>query len=131
MNIPVWVSGAMGVFLAALIAYCVRLNSIVRDQGNEIVKLQTQMAPLWARVQAKISADLHHDDPRLHETDTLIDRLQALTITEHERSRLKVLLKERSVDMHTDISPAERQKARVLIEVMDFVVTESLESNAT
>jgi hypothetical protein len=114
--------------VAALLGYCVRLNKKMSDNAIAIATLQAQVQPLWMQVQARIASDLHHDDPIFHETDGLIEKLQALTITPQERDRLKVLLTERSHDMHIDISREERQKARVLIEVMDLVVIEAKES---
>ena len=96
------------------------------DQALQV--LQTQVSPLWARVQAQISADLHHPHPRYLEMDTLLERLEALTITAGERDRLKTLLVERSQDMHEDITDDQRKKAHLMIQVMDLVVTETADA---
>jgi hypothetical protein len=116
-----------GILLVALIAYCVRLNGLVRDQGMEIATLKTQMSPLWARVQAQISSDLHHPNPRYFEMDMLLEKLEALTITDGERIRLKILLNERAQDMHPDISDSQRNSAEIMSRVMDKVLAEAEE----
>ena len=115
--------------LAALLAYVVRLNSKVSEQSEEIAILKTQISPLWAQVQARISADLHHPHPRYLEMDSLLEKLDSLTISSVERSRLKVLLQERSTDMHEEINNQQRAEAKLLIGIMDLVLDEAKEES--
>jgi hypothetical protein len=97
-----------------------------RLQAIEITlsKLDTQVSPMWARVQAQISSDLHHPHERYIEMDGLLEVLDTATITSEERARLKIMLQERSVDMHSDITDAERAKAKAMPEIMDMVLIE-------
>jgi hypothetical protein len=115
------------VSLAALLAYVVRLNGKLSEQEKEIAILKTQISPLWSQVQARISANLHHPHARYLEMDTLLEKLEALTISSEERLRLKVLLQERSVDMHYEISNEQRAEAKLMIGVMDLVLDEAKE----
>ena len=116
---------ALLLIVTAVIAYCVRLNGLVREQGIEIATLKTQMSPLWARVQAQISSDLHHPEIVFHEMDHLLEKLEALTITDMERARLKVLLNERSTDMSKEVSDSQRNSAIIMSRVMDKVLEEA------
>ena len=120
---------AFSVCLAAILAFVVRLNGRLNEFDKVITRLDTQVSPLWAQVQARISSDLHHPHPRYFEMDILLEKLEALTITNDERERLKVLLRERSVDMHEDISESQRQSAKIMSGVMDKVVLESKENH--
>lgn len=123
-------SGIGATILAAILAYCTRINAKLDKQGEEIIALKTQISPLWARVQAQIAADLHQPHPRYIEMDTLLERLEHLTITDAERARLKVLLVERSQDMHADISAGQRQNALLMIQIMDKVLIEAAEATS-
>lgn len=96
----------------------------VLDLQLEVRQLTTQISPLWARVQAQIAADLHQPHPRYAEMDKLLEKLEGLVITIDERSRLKVLLIARSQDMHVDITQDQREKAALMIMVMDAVLKE-------
>jgi hypothetical protein len=116
---------AFGVILAAIIAYCVSVNSQLRQITIKLTELGTQVSPLWASVQARIARDLHHPHPRYLEMDGLLEKLEALSITPHERERLKILLLERSTDTHPDITDAQREKAKLMIQVMNIVVLET------
>jgi len=87
--------------------------------------LSTQVSPLWARVQSEIAGELHHPHPRYAEMDTLLEKLEALLITEDERVRLKELLVQRSLDMHEDITDSQRASAKLMIGVMDKVLKET------
>jgi hypothetical protein len=115
------------VAFAALLTYVVRLNSKLSEQEKEIAILKTQISPLWMRVQARISADLHHPHPRYLEMDILLEKLDSLSISNVERSRLKVLLEERSTDTSHEINDEQRAKARLMIGVMDLVLDEAKE----
>src|ERR1700722_17292712 len=101
------------VLLGTFVAWVVRVNTQHRaeikdlqDSMNELKAsmgvVNTQMSPLWARVQAQIAQDLHHPSPRYAEMDKLLEKLEALTITVDERAALKALLIERSKDTHED-----------------------------
>lgn len=129
------------IVVSAVIAYLVRVNAAKRDEikhlrldveelKRSMATVNTQMSPLWARVQAQIAADLHHPNPRYAEMDGLLETLDALSITPDERSRLKVLLLERSKDMHEDISEEQRKKAAFMVTVMDMVLAEKAISDA-
>jgi hypothetical protein len=109
--------GAMALFLRSMNATVVELSKDMRE-------IKTKVEPFWAKVQQKMSADLHHPHPRYLEMDGLLEKLEALTITLGERGRLKILLMERSTDMHPDITADQRQTAATMIHVMDLVVTE-------
>jgi hypothetical protein len=120
------VIAAFSVILAALLMYVHNLNNDVVTLKQQVIKLETQVSPMWAKVQAVISADLHHPDQRYHEMDGLLEKLEALTITVGERERLEVLLIERSQDMHPDISQEQRENAGLMIQVMKKVLKEAV-----
>jgi hypothetical protein len=115
---------AVALFATMLVAIGA-LYARLRDIEKQMAVVTTQVSPLWARVQAQISSDLHHPHPRYFEMDKLLERLEALTITTAERVRLKELLGERAVDMHPDITESQRKAARAMIPVMDLVVLEA------
>jgi hypothetical protein len=121
---------SFGIVLAAALTYFVRINAKMNDQAVEIATLKTQVSPLWAQVQARIAADLHHPHPRYFEMDGLLEKLEALTITPDERARLKALLNERAHDMHPEINADQRKKAAFMIQVMDLVLVEAKETKA-
>src|ERR1700691_4149119 len=116
---------AFSVILAAILAFIVRLNGRIDALTVSTAKLETQISPFWASVQLQISKDLHHPNPRYHEMDDLLEKLEALTISPEERERLKALLVERSSDTHEDISEAQRKKASLMIPLMDMVTEEA------
>lgn len=119
------ISGTFLMLLGAILAYTVRINARQAKQGEDIAILKTQVSPLWAKVQAQIAADLHQPHPRYAEMDKLLEKLEALTISDEERGRLKELLLERSKDAHPDISEEQREKAKLMIVVMDMVLIEA------
>jgi hypothetical protein len=109
--------------VSGLTAFCVGITNRVRQLELSMRESDTKMSPLWARVQAELSSDLHHDDPKYKEADCLIEELAALTITPKGRRRLKELLAQRVVD--PDVPELERKKAKALIAVMDLVLMEA------
>src|ERR1700733_4419175 len=119
------IGGGVTIGTTAMLAYFRRLNNLILKQAESITRLETQVKPLWARVQRQISKDLHHPDAKFHEMDTLLERLEDLTILPEERVRLKTLLIDRSVDMHPDVSDEQRKKAKLMIGVMELVVLEA------
>jgi hypothetical protein len=116
---------AFGIILTAILAYLRKQSSDLQEMREKVAVLQTQVSPLWAQIQARISMDLHHPHPRYGEMDKLLEKLEALTITVEERERLGVLLDERSVDMHEDISEVQRKEAKLMVQVMQIVIMES------
>lgn len=127
----IWIGIAVGTYtiiVTAVLAYCLRINARQTEQAIQIAELKLQMSPLWARIQAQISADLHHPHSRYAEMDGLLEKLDSLTILPEERTRLKVLLIERSEDMHKDITESQRQSAKMMIPLMDLVMIEAKKS---
>lgn len=90
---------------------------------RQLTILGVQVSPLWAAVQKKISGDLHHPDPRFKEMDVLLEKLEALTIDDSGRIRLKELLIERSHD--TSVDDEQRASATIMIGVMEKVLIEA------
>jgi hypothetical protein len=116
---------AFSVILAAILAFIVRLNGRIDALTVSTAKLETQISPFWASVQAQISKDLHRPHERYREMDRLLEKLEGLVITDPERNRLKALLLERSVDMHADITEDQRMRSRLMIPLMDMVTEEA------
>ena len=113
------------VILAAVIAGFVRMSARMQQFEILVSQLDTKVSPLWARVQTVIAADLHHPHPQYAEMDRLLEELEKLTISEAGRSRLKILLQQRSMDMDPDITQAQRDKSVLMLHVMDLVVQEA------
>jgi len=116
---------AFTIVVGAIIAFLKSMSDRLQKLEIEFAKLDTQVSPLWAKVQAQIAADLHHPEDRYREMDRLLEKLEAMSISNPERDRLKDLLLERSLDMHADISDDQRAKAKLMIGVMDMVLTEA------
>lgn len=115
-------SGAVGGMSFAYLLNKIRAQTIV------LASIGLQVSPLWARVQAKVAADLHHPHPRYAEMDVFLEKLEShpMTISQEERTRLKELLHERSLDMHEDITLKQRQEAQLMSIVMDLVEIEAI-----
>ena len=121
---PTWVWQILfGAGVTGTIAFFVSIHSRLRQLELDVNTQGTKISPIWAQVQAKLTDDLHHDDPKFKEPDALIDKLVNLTITTAERKRLKVLLGARVVD--PDVTEMESKKAKALIAVMDLVLIEA------
>jgi len=116
---------AFSILLGSVIAYNVRQSAELQKMRIQIEVLSTQVSPLWAQIQSRIAADLHHPHPRYFEMDKLLEKLEALTITEDERKRLDTLLAERSVDFHDDITDIQRKEAKLMSQVMHIVILEA------
>jgi hypothetical protein len=127
LEIGLIVSG-FGIVLSAIVVFFRTMNAQITTLRESVIELKTQVSPLWARVQSQISSDLHHPHPRYFEMDKLLEKLEAMTISDGERARLKVLLMERSTDMHEDITEDQRKKASLMIQVMDMVLLETSEA---
>ena len=119
---------AFTVILAAILAAVVRMNSRQAAMALALAKLEVQVSPMWATVQARMSSDLHHPHPRYARMDSLLEKLDNLTITIEERGELKELALARSVDMHEDITESQRMSALALIPLMDLVLLEAEET---
>jgi len=121
---PTWVWQILfGTFVTGGIAFFVSINKRLNQLEKDSDVAKFQLIPLWAHVQKVLSADVHHDDPKFKEPDDLIDKLQNLTITFPERTRLKELLSERVVD--PAVTELESKKAKALIAIMDVVLIEN------
>ena len=121
---PTWVWPILfGAAVTGIVGFFVNMHNRLRQLELDVAIQGTKVSPLWAQVQARLTEDLHHDDPKYHAADKLIDKLVALTITLKERRELKNLLAERVVDPH--VSEMESKKAKALIAVMDIVLIES------
>jgi hypothetical protein len=106
------------------------MRNAIAELNKNMAIVNAQMSPLWARVQAQIVADLHHPDPRYHEMDALLEKLEAGKLADSDRDRLEVLLLERSIDLHRDITPEQRAAAAYMITVMRKVLVERAEATA-
>jgi hypothetical protein len=106
-------------------------SELIAALTTKLEIVNTQMSPLWARVQAQIVADLHHPNPRFKEMDDLLEGLgrDELSVVEYER--LEVMLGERAVDMHPDITKEQRAAAAYMVtSVMPNVIKEKAEAKA-
>lgn len=92
---------------------------------RQMAVLLTQVSPLWAALQTKVAKDLTHPSEQFHEMDELLRRLEALTITDVERERLRVLLLERSTSQDPEVSEEERESAKLMIGIMKKVLDEA------
>lgn len=113
------------IIVGALLAFIVKQNRRMDEHDKLLTILNTQVSPMWATVQARMSADLHHPNQRYAEMDRLLEKLESLVISDLERQRLKELLLIRSVDMHEDITESQRKSALAMIPLMDLVVIEA------
>jgi hypothetical protein len=118
-----------GAMLTAILAICGYVLITITKHGERLGIVETQVSPLWARVQSQISSDLHHPDKQYSEMDDLLEKLDRLEITLVERERLKVLLRERATDTRAD--EMERSSARMMITVMERVLIEAHEARTT
>jgi hypothetical protein len=116
---------AFGAVLAAILGTLGWMAQRVGKLITDVTTLQTQMSPFWASVERIVSKDLHHPNVRYAEMDTLLEKLEALTITLEERERLKILLVERSEDQHQDITEDQRKKASLMVPLMELVLEEA------
>lgn len=103
---------------------------ILRVQAWDVrwATLSADVSPLWATLQKKLSADLTHPDERFRGADVLLRKLEALTITAAEREQLTLILQQRTVD--ETVSASERSSAKIMLEVMEKVLTEAADVSA-
>lgn len=90
--------------------------------------LSSDISPLWQTLQKKLGADLTHPDEP--ETDALIAKLLELNISNDERERLKLRLKQRIDGDDPKVSDSERASARIMLEVMGKVLEEAADTSA-
>lgn len=95
----------------------------IRGLEDRLAQAEFRVTPLWEKVQQQLVDDLHHPHSKHLETDLLLEKLNALTINNLERDRLKELLVERSVD--PTVSEAEKKSAELMIYVMERVLLEA------
>ena len=99
----------------------------VDKMESDLALLLSQFSPFWKSVESQIIKDLTHPSPQFKQMDDLLRKLEALTITPEERSRLIELLRERMVTSDPEVSPSERESAKIMITVMGKVVDEALQ----
>src|ERR1700679_181809 len=105
---------AFSAILIAMLAVMGYMARLIGGLVTDVNTLKTQMSPFWASVERIVSKELHHPSARYAEMDALLEKLDTLTITANERDRLRVLLIERSIDQHDDITESQRQKAKLM-----------------
>jgi hypothetical protein len=112
--------------------YRTRVDDAAAARGEQIATLQkqvtvleTQVKPLWDSTQSRLAKDLTHPSPQFKEADALLGKLQAHEIEESERQRLLVLLAERARSTDPEVSPAEKESARIMPIVMKKALSEA------
>lgn len=131
MNSIIWpIVNSVGMLALATIvgAYLKRASSTDERLGkieSQLAVLGVQVSPLWAAVQSKIAKDLTHPSPQFQEMDELLRQLEALTITDADRTRLEVLLTERMTSTDPEVTDDERESAKLMIGVMRKVLEEA------
>jgi len=123
---PQLLNGIVVVAFVALMGSIAALYRRIRSLEITVAETKVQVSPLWAQVQNKIAQELHHDDPRYAEMDRLLEDLIALRISSENRVQLKKLLQERAAD--PSVTPEEQKSAKLMIAVMEKVITESRNS---
>lgn len=108
---------------AATARHSERLDAVEK----QLAQMDFKITPMWAKVQRQISEDLHQPHPRFKEMDGLLEKLDNETIDNYpgDRTKLKKLLLERSVDMDPEITDSQRASAAIMATVMDKVVAEN------
>lgn len=126
------VAGVVGTLVAAAALYFSRSDR----QGDKlealtarIGRLETQMEPFWAAVQADMIKILHHPWPERHDMDELLDKLdpdKPGTLAPDEREKLRDILRRVIAASPGNpppfrVSPDERVAAVFLLRTMDLV----------
>ena len=110
----VLVAGVPGALLQLYLLYLYRRE-----------KQEQRTSPVWSawsELQNELADTLHHPHPEAREMDKLLERLQTFTIaglseiTDEDRSRLRVLLRERVDD--TTQTKGERVRSEFLLFAM-------------
>lgn len=117
MDIKAYIIGAS---LATICSMSIALYLLIRQ-------LRTPVKPIWAKVQRTISEDLrlHSVPAKYKRMAELIYRLEDLSITDRERTEVKVLLVEFSKDMNPKITKAQRESADIMTIIMGKVLIEA------
>jgi hypothetical protein len=126
------ISGAVAAVVAVIALLLGR-----RDRGADrleaverrLTRVETQMEPFWAAVQADLIKILHHPHPEWADMDALLDKLdpgKPGTLTRAERAELKADLRRIIDDDPADpppfpVSSDERVVAVFLLHAMDLV----------
>jgi hypothetical protein len=91
-----------------------------QQRGRRLRMLESQYSPFWRVFQTEVADTLHHPHPESRELDGLLEKLEALTMTDSERDRLVQLLREIADDPNSE----ERSRAEFLLFAMPRVVRE-------
>ena len=116
----IWLQILIPVLLTALLGAIGFVLKRLRDNELAIAELQTKVSPFWASIQTKIADALHQPDIQHADTDNLLEKLEARTITPNEQTRL-----ERKLETMVTTAPIDvAEKAKVLLTVMPLVKEE-------
>jgi hypothetical protein len=115
-----WLLVVIPVLLTALLGAIGALLLRLRKNERDIVELQTKVSPFWASIQTKVADALHQPDIQHADTDNLLEKLEARTITPKEQKKLERKLESMVSTAPTDVA----EKAHVLLTVMPLVVQE-------
>lgn len=108
------------VIVVALLAAVGGLLARIRKSELAIVELQTKVSPFWASIQTKVADALHQPDIQHADTDNLLEKLEARTITPEEQAKLERKLETMVTTSPTDVA----EKAKTLLIVMPLVKSE-------
>ena len=138
----VLIVGGMMVLTVVLILSVLRYRdeSLKRAEANrakieqlttDMALMQKQFSPFWTMVQDNIAEHLTHPSQQFREMDGLLKKLQTLDISDDERKRLIVLLRQRAVTSDLEVTEIEKESASIMLGVMRQVVTEATAQAAT
>lgn len=130
-----WAGVASGVIatavavLALLLSRRDRDTDRIDDMGRRLTRVETQLEPFWAAVQADLIKILHHPHPEWAGMDALLDKLnpdKPGTLTRAERGELKAILRQVINGDPRDPAPFpvttdDRVVAVFLLHTMDLV----------
>ena len=113
--------------LGALLPISGSILLLLYKIGNRLSVLEIQVTPLWATLQKQVADALHHPHSKDKETDGLLEKLEALTLTQEERGRLEVLLKTKTTN--PEESDQEKKRADLLLFLMPRAVQEEADKH--
>ncbi len=99
------------------VAVAIWMTILLRKAHNAIA-----YKPFWKVFQSGVADSLHHPHPESEELDSLLEKLENLTIDQWGTDRLKVLLREKAQDARQ--TPEERNRAEFLLFALPMVVRE-------
>ena len=131
----IFIVGGIGSLTVMLTVYVLRLRteSLARSENNraeidkltsDVKRLQDQVVPLYQGFQNILGDHLTHPSDEFKEADLKLASLRLFEITDDDRQRLTVLMKQRSVTDNPKVSDQEKNEALVMIAVMPLVVEE-------